>query len=87
VSRNVRTISDLKVKPSAIVEQARRTRRPVVITKRGREVAMVMALEEFERMTEELAFGRAVDEGARQARRGQFASAAEVTSVLGRRRR
>lgn len=48
---------------------------------------MVVALEEFERMKEELAFGRAVDEGAEQARRKQFASPAEVAAVLGKRRR
>jgi len=86
-SSDVRPITDLKVKSSAIVEQARRTRRPVLITQRGRGVAVVIALEEFERMKEELAFGRAVDEGAEQARRGRFASAAEVAAVLGKRRR
>jgi prevent-host-death family protein len=86
-SRDVRPITDLKVKSSAIVEQARRTGRPVLITQRGRGVAVVIALEEFERMKDELAFGRAVDEGAEQARRGQFAPASEVAAVLGKRRR
>jgi antitoxin YefM len=86
-SSDVRPITDLKAKSSAIVEQARRTRRPVLITQRGRGVVVVIALEEFERMKEELAFGRAVDEGAEQARRGQFASASEVAAVLGKRRR
>jgi prevent-host-death family protein len=86
-SRDVRPITDFKVKSSAIVEQARRTGRPVLITQRGRGVAVVVALEEFERMKEELAFGRAVDEGAEQARRKQFASTSEVAAVLGKRPR
>jgi prevent-host-death family protein len=77
----------LKVKSSAIVEQARRTGRPILITQRGRGVAVVVALEEFERMKEELEFGRALDAGAEQARRKQFASPAEVAAVLGKRRR
>ena len=84
-SREVRPITDFKAKGSAIVEQARRTKRPVLITQRGRGVAVVLDLDEYERMQEELAFGRAVDEGAEQARRKEFASAAEVAAVLGRR--
>lgn len=86
-SRDVRPITDFKVKSSAIVEQARRTGRPVLITRRGRGVAVVITLEEFERMQDELAFGRGVDEGAEQARRKQFASPSEVTAVLGKSRR
>ncbi len=86
-SSDVRPISDFKVKSSSIVEQARRTGRPVLITRRGRGVAVVVALDEFERMKEELSFGRAVDEGARQARRNQFASASEVDAVLGKHQR
>jgi prevent-host-death family protein len=85
-SRDVRPITDFKVKSSAIVEQARRTKRPVLITQRGRGVAVVLGLEEFERMTEELAFGRAIDEGAQQAERKEFASSSEIAAVLGRRR-
>jgi prevent-host-death family protein len=86
-SSDVRPITDFKVKSSAIVEQARRTGRPVLITQRGRGVAVVVGLDEFERMKEELAFGRAVDEGAEQARRKQFASTSEVAAVLGKHRR
>jgi prevent-host-death family protein len=85
--RDVRPITDLKVKSSAIVEQTRRTRRPVLITQRGRVVAVVIALEELERMKEELAFGRAVDDAAEQAHRGDYASDSEVAAVLGKRRR
>jgi predicted transcriptional regulator len=36
-------------------------------------------------MLDELAFGQAVDEGAAQAERGEFATDAEVEAVLGRR--
>jgi len=86
-SSDVRPITDFKVRSSAIVEQTRRTGRPVLITQRGRGVAVVIALEEFERMKEELAFGRAVDQGAEQARRKEFASNSEVAAVLAPRRR
>jgi PHD/YefM family antitoxin component YafN of YafNO toxin-antitoxin module len=58
-----------------------------LITQRGRGVAVVLDLDEFERMREELAFGRAVDAGAEQARRGEFASEAEVAAILGKKKR
>ena len=86
-SRDVRPITDFKAKGSEIVEQVARTRRPVLITRRGRGVAVVLDLVEFERMRDEIAFGRAIDEGAAQAARGEFATDAEVeAALLGRRR-
>ena len=81
-SSDVRPITDLKVKGSAIVDQARRTKRPVLITQRGRGVAVLVGLDEYESMKEELAFGRAIDEGANQAKRKEFATSAEVAAVL-----
>lgn len=86
-SQDVRPITEFKVKGSEIVEQVVRTRRPVLITKRGRGVAVIVDLDEFERMREDLAFGRAVDEGAAQAARGEFAGEADVDSLLRRRKR
>ena len=81
-SQDVRPITDFKAKGSEIVEQAQRTGRPILITRRGRGVAVVVELAEFERMREEIAFGRAVDAGAAQAARGEFASDHEVDEVL-----
>ncbi|HEY2027716.1 MAG TPA: type II toxin-antitoxin system Phd/YefM family antitoxin [Myxococcales bacterium] len=86
-SRDVHPITDFKSKSSAIVEHARRTKRPVLITQRGRGVAVLVGLDEYESMKEELAFGRAVDEGAKQAQQKEFATAAEVVAALGRKRR
>ena len=81
-SEDVHPITDFKVKGSEIVQQAERTGRPVLITRRGRGVAVLVDLAGFERMREELAFGQAVDAGAAQAARGEFASDAEVEAVL-----
>ena len=86
-SLDIHPITDFKVQSSAIVQQVRRTGRPVLITQRGRGVAVVVSLEEFERMREALAFGQAIDEGAEQGRGKQFASDSEVAAVLGKKRR
>lgn len=82
-SQDVRPIGDLKVYGSAVVEQVVRTHRPVLITRRGRGVAVLVDLEQFEQMREAVAFGQAIDAGADQAKRGEFALAAEVETMLG----
>ena len=81
--RDVRSIAELKANGALLVGQARRLRRPILITRRGRGVAVIIGLKEYERMSEELAFGRAVDAGALQARRKRFATPAGVARVLG----
>lgn len=82
---DVKPVTDLEVQASAMVDQVVRTGRPMLITRRGRGVAVLVDVEQFERMQEELAFGQAVDEGAAQAERGEFATDAEVEAVLGHR--
>jgi prevent-host-death family protein len=82
---DVKPVTDLKVQASATVDQVVRTGRPMLITRRGRGVAVLVDGEQFERMQEALAFGQAVDEGAAQAARGEFATDAEVEAALGRR--
>jgi prevent-host-death family protein len=82
---DVKPVTDLKVQASSMVDQVVRTGRPMLITRRGRGVAVLVDVEQFERMQEALAFGQAVDEGAAQAERGEFATDAEVEAVLGRR--
>ena len=50
ISRDIRPISDLKAKGSEIVTQATDTGRPVVLTRHGRGVAVVLAVQDFERL-------------------------------------
>ncbi len=50
ISRDIRPISDLKAKGSEIVTQAANTGRPVVLTRHGRGVAVVLAVDAYERL-------------------------------------
>lgn len=83
-STDVRPLSDLKTRSSEVVEQVTRTGRPVLITRRGRGVAVMVELAAFERMKEAAAFGAAVDEGAAEASRGDFAAPERVAALLRR---
>jgi prevent-host-death family protein len=62
-SEDVVPLSDLKVNPGRIVHQVDATRRPVLLTSRGRGVAVVQALADYEAETEERAFLRDVVAG------------------------
>ncbi len=49
-SEDVISLKDLKVNPGKVVNHAKETHRPVLITSRGRGVAVVQSLEEYENM-------------------------------------
>ena len=52
ISEDVRPISDLKGKAAEIVRQISHTGRPVVLTRHGRGVAVVLSVEEYELLQE-----------------------------------
>lgn len=82
-SKDVVPLSDLKVNPGKVVSQTQDTRRPVLITSRGRGVAVVQGLEEFEKTAEELQFVRAVAQGLADVREGDTVSLADAKKALG----
>ena len=62
-SRDVVPLTDLKVNPGRVVHQVAETHRPVLLTSRGRGVAVVQALSEYEAESEERSFLRSVVAG------------------------
>ncbi|HEY3317519.1 MAG TPA: type II toxin-antitoxin system Phd/YefM family antitoxin [Coriobacteriia bacterium] len=82
-SQDVVPLSDMKVNPGKIVDQVDRTRRPVLLTKRGRGVAVVQAVADYEAETEERAFMRAVVEGLMDLEQGRESDLDDVKRTLG----
>jgi prevent-host-death family protein len=82
-SQDVVPLSDLKVNPGRVVHQVGETQRPVLVTSRGRGVAVVQALAEYEADTEELAFLRGVVQGLMDLEQGREMNIAEVKDRLG----
>ena len=62
-SQDVVPLSDLKVNPGKVVHQVDQTHRPVLLTSRGRGVAVIQALSEYEAESEERSFMRDVVAG------------------------
>ena len=82
-SEDVIPLSDLKVNPGKVVGRARDTHRPVLLTSRGRGVAVVQGLEDYERTAEELRFVKAVAQGLMDVREGNTLSLEEARKTLG----
>lgn len=82
-SEDIVPLSDLKVNPGKIVNHSKDTHRPVLLTSRGRGVAVVQSLEEYEKTAEELAFVKAVAEGLMEAKEGKSIDLTEAKKRLG----
>lgn len=82
-SEDVVPLSDLKVNPGRLVNQVNETRRPILLTSRGRGVAVVQSLDDYERTAEELQFIKSVARGLADIRDGNTVTLAEVKKLLG----
>jgi prevent-host-death family protein len=82
-SEDIVPLSDMKVNPGRIVRQVDETRRPVLLTNRGRGVAVVQALDEYEAEAGERQFLRDVVQGLVDLEEGRETDLADVKSRLG----
>ncbi|WP_372737004.1 type II toxin-antitoxin system Phd/YefM family antitoxin [Neptunomonas sp.] len=82
-SEDVVPLTDLKVNPGKVVNHAKDTHRPVLLTSRGRGVAVVQGLEDYESDREELAFVRAVAQGLMDLKDGDVSDIKDVKKRLG----
>lgn len=62
-SEDIIPLTDMKVNPGKVVKRTNESHRPVLLTSRGRGVAVVQSLDDFQKAEEEKAFMRAVVEG------------------------
>ena len=82
-SEDVIPLTDLKINPGRVVKHAAEARRPVLLTSRGRGVAVVQSVTDYEKAEEEKAFMRAVVAGLGDLEAGRDISLAEAKKRLG----
>ncbi|EXJ09047.1 MULTISPECIES: type II toxin-antitoxin system Phd/YefM family antitoxin [Gammaproteobacteria] len=82
-SEDVIPLSDLKINPGKVVGRAQDTHRPILLTSRGRGVAVVQGLEDYERAAEEMRFVKAVAQGLLDVREGNTISLEDARKSLG----
>jgi prevent-host-death family protein len=81
-SEDVIPLSDVKVNPGRVVKQVTNEHRPVLLTSRGRGVAVIQALTDYESDSEERQFMKAIVEGLLDLEEGRELSIAEVKKRL-----
>ena len=81
-SEDVVPLTDLKVNPGRVVRHASEAHRPVLLTSRGRGVAVVQSVSDFEAGEDEREFMRAVVAGLADLEAGRELSLAEVKERL-----
>ena len=82
-SEDVVPLTDLKVNPGRVVRHAAEAHRPVLLTSRGRGVAVVQSVADYELAEEERAFMRAVVTGLADLETGREVSLAQAKARLG----
>jgi len=82
-SEDVVPLTDLKVNPGRVIKQVNEAHRPLLLTSRGRGVAVVQSITDYELAEEERAFMRAVVEGLADLDAGREVSLAEARNRLG----
>ena len=82
-SEDIVQLSDMKVNPGRVVSQVDKTHRPVLLTNRGRGVAVVQSLQDYGAQTEEITFLRGVVHGLMDLEEGREMSLGDVKKRLG----
>lgn len=81
-SEDVVPLTDLKVNPGRVIKHVAEAHRPVLLTSRGRGVAVVQSLTDYEQAEEERAFMQAVVTGLADLETGREVSLAEAKARL-----
>ncbi len=82
-SEDVVPMTDLKVNPGKVVRHTADAHRPVLLTSRGRGVAVMQSVTDYEAAEEERAFMRAVVAGLADLDAGRELSLEEAQARLG----
>jgi prevent-host-death family protein len=82
-SQDVVPVTTMKANPAKVIHQVTEAHRPVLLTSRGKGVAIVQSITDYENQAEERAFMRAVVEGLKDVEKGRTLSVAEARLKFG----
>ena len=82
-SEDLVPLTDLKVNPGRVVKHTTEAHRPVLVTSRGRAVAVLQSVPDYEKAEEERDFMRAVVAGLADLETGREVSLDEARTRLG----
>jgi antitoxin YefM len=78
LDEDVKPLSEFRANVSTLVQQVRRTKRPLVLTQRGHSAAVVLDVSEYEQLLEEVETLRDIHLAERQIAQGKGVSHARA---------
>ena len=81
-SEDVIPLSDVKINPGKMVKQAVDSHRPMLLTSRGRGIAVLQGVADFEAKDEERQFMRAIVQGLLDLEEGREISLSDIKKQL-----
>lgn len=81
-SEDIIPISDLKVNPGKVVRHTSDSHRPVLLTSRGRGIAVIQSVQDYETATEEVAFLKGIVRGLVDLQEGREVSMVDAKKRL-----
>ena len=81
-TRDIQSVTEFRANAAQFIEQVRETGEPVILTQHGRSAAVLLDVESYEMMLDELALLRDVREAEAQAAAGKGRSHAAVAKKL-----
>jgi prevent-host-death family protein len=81
-SEDLTPISDFRIHTAEIVAKVQKTKRPVILTQRGRSAAVLEDIQVYEQRTERVELLEAVLEGLRAAEKGVVVSHTRAMAEL-----
>lgn len=80
LQKDMKPITIFRTNPASVFRQVRKSRRPVVVTERGRPSVMIVDVEVYERQQEKMEMMEAILEGEKDFREGKFKTLSQVFS-------
>lgn len=82
VSTNIVSLSDFKNQASKMLRQMQSTQRPIIITQNGRAAGVLISPAEFDLLSEQCRFIKAVQSGLNDVEQGRVLTEEELDRAL-----
>jgi len=82
-SQDVIPLSELKINPGKVVNRAKNAHRPILLTSRGKGIAVMQGLAEYEENEENREFMKAITQGLLEVKEGNELELDKVKKKLG----
>jgi prevent-host-death family protein len=85
LDNDIRPVSEFRANAAELIDQVRTSKRPVVLTQRGRSAAVLLDVNEYEELLDEIELLRDVRTAVKQLEEGKVLSNRQAKAELRRR--